>query len=147
MSQAPPPPPPPPPPSGGVPASPGGPTPPPGNPLVGYWKLVVLERYAKFDGRAGRPEFWWYFLAGLIISVALNILGQVSSILVILSLVYALAVLVPGLAVGVRRLHDTGKSGWFLLLGLIPCAGFIILIVFFATEGAPGPNQYGATAT
>ncbi len=130
-----------------MPATPAGATPPPGNPLVAYWKLVVLERYAKFDGRAGRPEFWWYTLAGFIISIVLNMVSQVSDILIILPLVYGLAVLIPGLAVGVRRLHDTGKSGWFLLIGLIPCVGIIILIVFFATEGTRGPNQYGATAT
>ena len=122
-------------------------TPPPGNPLVAYWKLVVLERYAKFDGRAGRPEFWWYALAGFIISIVLNLVSQVSDILIILPLVYGLAVLIPGIAVGIRRLHDTGKSGWFLLIGLIPCVGIIILIVFFATEGTRGPNQYGTTAT
>lgn len=121
--------------------------PPPGNPLVGYWKRVVLERYAKFDGRAGRPEFWWYVLANFIISVALNALAQVADVLVVLALVYGLGVLIPGLAVAIRRLHDTGKSGWFLLLGLIPCAGPIILIVFFATEGTRGANQFGAAAT
>lgn len=146
MSEAPPPPPPPPP---GVPATPGGsaPTPPPGNPLVGYWKRVVLERYAQFDGRSARPEFWWYVLAGVIINVVLNLLSTASDIFTILAYIYALAVLIPGIAVAIRRLHDTGKSGWFLLLGLIPCIGAIILIVFWATEGTRGPNQYGATAT
>jgi len=147
LSQAPPPPPPPPPPAGGVPATPaGGAAPPPGNPLVGYWKQVVLERYTKFDGRSGRPEFWWYVLANFIISIVLNLVSQVSDILVILPLLYGLAVLIPGIAVAIRRLHDTGKSGWFLLLGLIPCAGPIILIVFFATEGTRGPNQFGVAA-
>jgi uncharacterized membrane protein YhaH (DUF805 family) len=115
--------------------------------LVGYWKLVVLERYAKFDGRAGRPEFWWYALAGFIISIVLNLFAQISDVLIILPLLYGLAVLIPGIAVGIRRLHDTGKSGWFLLIGLIPCVGPIILIVFFATAGTRGSNQYGATAT
>ena len=123
------------------------PTPPPGNPLIGYWKLVVLERYAKFDGRANRAEYWWYFLAQLIIGVVLQLLGNVSSIFSIVYLLYMLAVFIPGLAVAIRRLHDTGKSGWFVLLALIPCVGVIILIVFLATEGTKGPNKFGASAT
>lgn len=123
------------------------PTPPPGNPLIGYWKLVVLERYAKFDGRANRAEYWWYFLANLIVAVVLQLLGNVSSIFSIVYLLYALAVFIPGLAVAIRRLHDTDKSGWFVLLALIPCVGVIILLVFFASEGTKGPNKYGASAT
>ena len=86
-------------------------------------------------------------LAGFLISIVLNLFAQAADILVILPLIYGLAVLIPGFAVAIRRLHDTGKSGWFLLMGLIPCAGPIILIVFFATEGTRGPNQYGAAAT
>ena len=139
--------PPPPPPSG-----PGGgatqPVPP--NPLVSYWKKVVLENYANFDGRARRAEFWWYFLANLLISIAFNIVDAVIGLgmgagIGVLGLIYSLAVLVPGLAVGVRRLHDTDKSGWWLLLVLIPIVGIIVLIVFWATDGQPNVNQYGAS--
>lgn len=111
--------------------------------LIENWKLVVLERYAKFDGRAGRAEFWWYVLANLIISAVLSVLGNASSLFSVLGLLYSLAVLIPSIAVAIRRLHDTDKSGWFLLLALIPIVGFIILIVFYATEGTKGPNQYG----
>jgi uncharacterized membrane protein YhaH (DUF805 family) len=131
--------PPPPPPStygGGAPQ-------PMSNPLVGYWKRVVLERYAQFQGRSGRAEFWWYFLAALIIGIVFNILIAVSNIFFVLYVIYGLAVLIPGLAVGVRRLHDTDKTGWWLLIGLIPLVGIIVLIVFWATVGAPGPNQSG----
>jgi len=116
-------------------------------PLIGYWKRVVLERYAKFDGRAARPEFWWFVLANFIIQLIFNILGRATDVFVILGFVYGLAVLVPSIAVGVRRLHDTDKSGWWLLIGLIPCVGIIILIVFLATEGTRGPNRYGASAS
>jgi uncharacterized membrane protein YhaH (DUF805 family) len=112
--------------------------------LIETWKLVVLQRYAKFDGRAGRSEFWWFVLANLIISAVLNILGNVTSLFTVLAVVYSLGVLIPGIAVAIRRLHDTDKSGWFLLLALIPIVGFIILIVFYAMEGTPGPNKYGA---
>lgn len=114
--------------------------------LIEAWKLVVLERYAKFDGRAGRSEFWWFVLANLLVYVALLVLAQVSSVFLILYFVYAIAVIVPSLAVAVRRLHDTNKSGWFLLLGFIPFIGFIILLVFYIQEGTPGPNDYGVAA-
>lgn len=137
MSQAPPPPP-------GVPATPGGSTP-PANPIEA-WKLVVLERYTKFDGRAGRPEFWWFVLANLVVSIVLNVLSRVSGIFFIALVLYSLAVLVPSIAVGIRRLHDTDKSGWFLLLYLIPCVGWIIMIVLWAAEGTRGPNQFGQAA-
>jgi uncharacterized membrane protein YhaH (DUF805 family) len=113
------------------------------NPLVGYWKRVVLERYAQFQGRSGRAEFWWYFLAALIIGIVFNILIAVSNVFFVLYVIYGLAVLIPGLAVGVRRLHDTDKTGWWLLIAFIPLVGLIVLIVFWATDGTPGPNRYG----
>ncbi|MET0663447.1 MAG: DUF805 domain-containing protein [Ilumatobacteraceae bacterium] len=113
--------------------------------LVEAWKLVVLERYAKFDGRAGRAEYWWFFLATFIIGLAINILTRISGVFFVLSFVYFLAVLVPSVAVAVRRLHDTDKSGWFMLLAFIPIVGFIILVVLLATPGTPGPNKYGIT--
>jgi uncharacterized membrane protein YhaH (DUF805 family) len=113
------------------------------NPLISYWKKVVLENYANFSGRARRAEFWWYFLANFIVSVVLNLLQAAASIFVVLVVIYGLAVLIPGIAVGIRRLHDTGKSGWWLLIALIPIVGIIVLIVFWATDGQPGPNQYG----
>jgi uncharacterized membrane protein YhaH (DUF805 family) len=138
------PPPPPPPPS-----APGGsgsaPTAPVGNPLVGYWKQVVLERYAQFTGRARRAEYWWFALATTIVGVILSVLGAVSSIFIILYYVYALAVLIPSLAVGIRRLHDTDRSGWWLLIALIPLIGVIVLIVFLATDSTRGTNQYGTS--
>jgi uncharacterized membrane protein YhaH (DUF805 family) len=117
-------------------------------PLISYWKKVVLENYANFTGRARRAEFWWYFLASFLINVVLNILDAILGLgmgggIGVLSGIYGLAVLVPGLAVGVRRLHDTDKSGWWLLIGLIPIVGIIVLIVFWAAEGPPGTNQYG----
>lgn len=111
--------------------------------LVESWKLVVLERYAKFDGRAGRAEFWWFVLANLLVYIALAILMQISGIFAILYFIYGLAMIVPAIAVAIRRLHDTDKSGWLLLLGFIPLLGFIILLVFYIQEGTSGPNKYG----
>jgi uncharacterized membrane protein YhaH (DUF805 family) len=112
-------------------------------PIIENWKLVVLERFAKFDGRAGRAEFWWFVLANLVVYIALAVLTQISAIFWVLYAVYWLATIVPSLAVAIRRLHDTDKSGWLLLVGLIPFVGFIILLVFYIQEGTPGPNQYG----
>jgi uncharacterized membrane protein YhaH (DUF805 family) len=114
--------------------------------MIENWKLVVLQRYAKFDGRAGRAEFWWFVLANVLVYVALMILMGIADIFFILYLGYAIATIVPSIAVAIRRLHDTDKSGWFLLLGLIPFVGAIILIVFYAMEGTPGPNNFGAAA-
>ncbi len=118
------------------------PLPPLPNPLISYWKKVVLENYVNFTGRARRAEFWWYFLANVIISIVLNVIDLAIGFQ-LLTLIYSLAVLLPGIAVGIRRLHDTGKSGWWLLIALIPLVGIIVLIVFWATDGEPGPNQYG----
>ena len=112
-------------------------------PLVDYYKKVVLENYANFSGRARRAEFWWFVLANLIIYVILGILMGVSDIFFVLYVVYGLAVLVPSIAVAVRRLHDTGKSGWFILIGLIPLVGFIILLVFYLQDSQQGSNEHG----
>ncbi len=112
-------------------------------PMVTAFKLVVFERYAVFEGRAGRAEYWWFFLANFLISLVLQGLGRGASILAIVSLIYSLALLIPGLAVAVRRLHDTNKSGWWILISLVPLVGIIVLIVFLATDGDPGANQYG----
>jgi uncharacterized membrane protein YhaH (DUF805 family) len=111
--------------------------------MVEYFKLVVFERYAQFEGRSGRAEFWWFALANFIVGALLQILAAAASGLIFLYFIYSLALLIPGLAVGIRRLHDTGKSGWFLLIALIPFVGFIILIVFLATDGDAAANEYG----
>lgn len=112
-------------------------------PLIDYYKKVVVENYVNFSGRARREEFWWFVLGNFIIYAILNILANVADVFTILSFIYGLAVLLPSLGVAFRRLHDTGKSGWWLLIGLIPCVGTIILIVFYVQDSQPGANQYG----
>jgi len=112
------------------------------------WYLEVLKKYADFSGRAGRKEYWFFVLFNIIISIILAIadgaLGMASKGgLGPLRGLYSLAVLIPSIAVGVRRLHDTGRSGWYLLLGLIPCVGGIILLVFAIEDSQYGDNQYG----
>jgi uncharacterized membrane protein YhaH (DUF805 family) len=101
------------------------------------WYIDVLKKYAVFDGRASRQEFWMFVLINFIISVVLNVVSTT------LGAIYALAVLLPNIGVGVRRLHDTGRSGWWLLVGLIPIIGWIVLIVFFVQESQPGDNPFG----
>ena len=85
----------------------------------------------------------WFVLANLVVYVALSILAQASGIFSLLSSVYALGVFVPSIAMAIRRLHDCDKSGWLLLIGLVPLIGAIILLVFVIQEGTKGPNKYG----
>jgi uncharacterized membrane protein YhaH (DUF805 family) len=105
-------------------------------------QTVLTKKYADFSGRARRSEYWWYALAVIIASVVLDIIGAVIGTS-ILTYVFALALLVPNIAVVVRRLHDTGRSGWWILLAFIPLIGAIILIVWACTDSQPGDNQYG----
>ncbi len=107
------------------------------------WYLTVLKKYAVFKGRARRKEFWMFMLFNAIFSV---VLGLVDGMLgtQFFGLIYSLAVLIPSIAVNVRRLHDIGRTGWWVLIGLIPVIGFIVLIVFAATEGDKGSNEYGS---
>lgn len=106
------------------------------------WYLAVLKKYAVFSGRARRTEFWMFVLFNFIIAI---VLGGVDVMLGLgfLGALYALATIVPSLAVGARRLHDIGKTGWWQLVGLVPLIGLIILIVFFVMDSNPGDNQYG----
>ncbi len=108
------------------------------------WYLSVLKNYAVFEGRARRKEYWMFFLVNILISIAFQVVDGVLGT-VFLGIIYSLAVFVPSLAVGVRRLHDVDKSGWWLLLVLIPVVGVLVLIYFAATEGTQGSNQYGSS--
>lgn len=113
------------------------------------WYLKVLQQYADFNGRARRSEYWMFVLinAGISIVIALfeNLLGLTfgDSGTGFISTIYSLVVLIPSLAVGVRRLHDVGKSGWMLLIGFIPLIGAIWLLILFCRDSQPGTNQYG----
>jgi uncharacterized membrane protein YhaH (DUF805 family) len=113
--------------------------------LINAFKLVVLERYAQFQGRTGRAEYWWYVLANFLVFLVLFAFMAVADIFYFLYLVATVGLFIPSLAAAVRRLHDTSKSGWYLLVGLIPFVGWIILIVLLAAEPTPGQNEYGIT--
>lgn len=121
--------------------------------LVTNWQHVVLANFANFKGRARRREFWLFTLANIIVWVVLNVLSNAFGLFGLVLFLYYLAVLVPSIAVGIRRLHDIGKSGWWVLISLIPIVGTILLIVWSATDSHRGTNQWGesvkypATAT
>lgn len=106
-----------------------------------HWYTDVLKKYAQFTGRARRQEFWMFTLFSVGIAIVLGIIGGLIGFS-LLSTLYSLAVLVPSVAVGVRRLHDTGRSGWFMLLALIPVIG-LVLIYFLAIEGEKSENAFG----
>lgn len=101
----------------------------------------VFSQYVGFSGRARRSEYWYFTLFNAIVSIVLSILVSAtgSSLFSILSL----ALVLPGIAVTIRRLHDIGKSGWYILFDCIPLVGAIILIVWFCKDSMPGENQYG----
>jgi len=103
----------------------------------------VTVNYAKFTGRAARSEYWTFVLANIIGNILISILGKILDFSFLMTL-YSLAVLVPSLAVGVRRLHDLDKSGWWSLLCLVPFVGPIVLIVWTVMKGTEGENRFGS---
>ncbi len=98
---------------------------------------VCLRKYVDFEGRAARPEFWWFALFQVIVLVVAAMLGRA------VYTIAALALVLPSLGVGARRLHDIGKSGWFLLIHLIPVIGILVLIYFWVQPTQPESNNYG----
>ena len=105
----------------------------------------AFSRYVDFSGRTSVGGFWRFVAVNFVVALVLAILTNVSSIFLALYLLYVVAVVLPGIAIAVRRLHDTGTSGWYLLIGLIPFVGAIILIVFYI-QPSDGPHEYGAAA-
>ncbi len=112
------------------------------------WYLDAWKNYINFQGRARRKAYWMFVLFNIIAAV---LVGMLDSVLGLggesgygpISGLYSLAVFLPGLALAVRRLHDTGRTGWWMLIGLIPLIGWIVLLVFFVQDSQPGSNQYG----
>lgn len=113
------------------------------------WYLEVLKKYAVFSGRARRKEYWYYALFNAIISIVLVAVDFMTGLFSfdanagLFSGVYGLAVLIPSIAVGLRRLHDTNRSGWWLLIALIPLIGGIVLLVFMVQDSDQGDNRFG----
>ena len=103
------------------------------------WYLEVLRKYAVFSGRARRKEYWTFFFVNLVI----GFIGGLIPFINILVGIYGLAILIPSIAVSIRRLHDTNRSGFWLLVAFVPVLGAILLLVFFALDSDQGENQYG----
>jgi uncharacterized membrane protein YhaH (DUF805 family) len=113
------------------------------------WYLLALKKYAVFSGRSRRKEYWFFVLFSIIISILLGVIDamigtQTATGVGILSAIYMLALLIPSIAVSVRRLHDINRTGWWVLIGFIPLIGTIVLIIFALLPGTPGNNDYGA---
>ena len=101
------------------------------------WYLQVLRKYAVFSGRARRKEYWMFVLVHSIISIVIFIIGSFAYGL------YGLAIIIPAFAVAIRRLHDTGRSGWWLLVNCVPIIGWTILFIWLVKDSDEGENQYG----
>jgi uncharacterized membrane protein YhaH (DUF805 family) len=110
-----------------------------------HWYLQVLRSYTQFDGRSRRSEYWYFFLFNLIVAIVLGFADSVLRRIVgfgMLGMIYSLAIVVPGIAVSIRRLHDTDRSGWWLLLAIVPIVG-LVLIWFMAQDSDASTNRYG----
>jgi uncharacterized membrane protein YhaH (DUF805 family) len=102
--------------------------------------VCLQQKYADFTGRASRSEFWWFMLFNLLVSLAAQAIHPVASVLV------TLALLLPVCSVAVRRLHDVGRNGWWLLINLVPLVGFLVLLFWNVQPSEPNDNAWGAPA-
>lgn len=113
------------------------------------WYLKVFRQYSDFESRARRKEYWMFLLVNLVVSMVVGVAGGTLQGLGVpgasaLSWAYAIVAIVPSIAVGARRLHDIGRSGWWQLIALVPLVGVIVLLFWAAADGMPGSNLYGA---
>ena len=104
---------------------------------------LCFSKYATFTGRATRPEYWWFYLFTFLLTQGLAVIETVVGSPGVLSGLASLAVLVPMLSAGARRLHDTDRSGWWQLLWFVPIVGWIVVIVFLCQRGTEGANRFG----
>ena len=113
------------------------------------WFLLALKKYAQFSGRSRRKEYWFFALFYIIIALVVGFIDGAAGTMMaegrigILGMILTLAFFLPSLAVGIRRLHDTGRSGWWTLIAFVPLVGIIVLIVFYVQDSQPGTNEYG----
>ena len=111
--------------------------------------VEALEKYAVFSGRSRRKEYWYFVLLVVIISIALSLIDSLigaydrSSGAGLLSTIFSLAILIPSIAMSIRRLHDIHRTGWWVLISLVPLIGWIVLLVFHVQDGTPGTNRFG----
>lgn len=108
------------------------------------WYISVLKQYAVFEGRASRTEYWMFSLFNFLIAIALGVVESIIATGGTIYGLYALLIFIPSIAVTIRRLHDTGRSGWWLLIAFLPLVGSIVLLVFLVLESEAESNNYGA---
>jgi len=106
------------------------------------WYIDVIKKYAVFEGRASRQEYWMFVLINLVIVIALGGIDAAVGTYGIIGLVYGLAVLLPAIGVTIRRLHDTGRSGWWMLINMIPVIGFFIYLFFVIQDSKPEGDKF-----
>lgn len=113
------------------------------------WYLAVLKKFAVFSGRARRKEYWYFSLFNILVSIALGMIDGVAGTfspeagIGLLGGIYGFVMLLPTLAVLVRRLHDTDHSGWWVLIGFVPLIGAVVLLIFMIRDSTPGTNRFG----
>lgn len=113
------------------------------------WYLEVLRKYAVFEGRARRKEYWFFILFNVLISFVLGIIDNMLGLIMegvglgVLGLLYGLFVLIPSIAVTIRRLHDSDRTGWWFLIAFVPLIGGLVLLIFMVLDGNRGRNRYG----
>lgn len=110
---------------------------------INWFMKVVTQHYFDFNGRARRAEFWWYIVVYMVLAIIVNVIDSMVHLGGLLGGLLSLALLLPNLGVAVRRLHDTNRSGWWILIALVPLVGIVLLIIWYAAEGTKGPNTYG----
>ena len=107
------------------------------------WYLDAWKNYVNFQGRSRRQAYWMFVLFNIIAVILAAVVDNALGGSGVVSTIYGLAVFLPGLALAVRRLHDTGRSGWWMLISFLPLIGLIVLIIFFVQDSQPGSNQFG----
>ena len=120
--------------------------------MIDWYRKVVFDNYSNFSGRASRSEYWYFMLCNflvIVLTIALGVIctaafGEIGVVFTIIYFIYALAMLIPNIAVLVRRLHDVNKSGWFYFVALIPVIGSFWLLFLLFTAGDEGENDYGS---
>jgi uncharacterized membrane protein YhaH (DUF805 family) len=113
---------------------------------MSFWEAVRsgFDHYVRFDGRASRPAFWWWFLFSILVAVAVSAMdGTIFEESMLLTLFVWAVLILPSLSVAIRRLHDTNRSGWWILISFIPIIGSIVLLIFYLQESDPDDNSYG----
>lgn len=107
------------------------------------WYIHVLRNFSDFHGRSRRTEYWMFVLINFLILLGLNFIESLLELPTVLSSLYSLVVFIPSLAVAIRRLHDTGRSGWWILINLLPFIGQIVFLIFVIMDSEPKENRWG----